>query len=166
MRSRRQELDVRTDLNVVADHDLGDIEGHQAEVHERPGPDVDLIAVIAVHGRPDLRSFAEISEQVVQKTPAQVGIGCGAAVEPLHQGHGPQVVSCQFGVVGDVEVTGEHAFALGSSIRRWSQVSHVAKCTQTLPEAGDLPTDGLSFGVDPTRLELVTSAMRRRRSPN
>jgi hypothetical protein len=34
---RGQELDVRPDLNVVADLDPRDIKGHQAEVHERAG---------------------------------------------------------------------------------------------------------------------------------
>src|SRR5215217_2929576 len=58
---RRQELDVRPDLNVVADHNPGDVEGHQAEVGERTDPDVNLVDIIAVQRWPDLRSFAQIS---------------------------------------------------------------------------------------------------------
>ncbi len=42
--SRRQQLHVRTDLHIVPDDDLGDVERYQPEVGEAPGADGDMRA--------------------------------------------------------------------------------------------------------------------------
>ena len=62
-----EQLDVRADLDVVADRDAGDVERDEAEVDEGAGADVQLVAVVAVKRRADLDAFADRSEQLFEQ---------------------------------------------------------------------------------------------------
>ena len=63
---RREELDVGTDLHVVADRDRRHVEGDEAEIDERPRTEADVVAVIAMERRTDRRAVAQPAEQLAQ----------------------------------------------------------------------------------------------------
>src|SRR5512132_4138067 len=56
---RGKQLDVGADLDVVPDVDRRDVQRDEPEVHERPGTNVRVVAVVAVERRPDLGSLAK-----------------------------------------------------------------------------------------------------------
>jgi hypothetical protein len=122
---RGQELDVGADLHVVADPDGGHVQQDDPEVDEAPSPDVGLVAVVAVQGRADLGALPYRAQQLLQQGPPRVGVGGVAGAELAGEGERPQVVGGQLGIVGDVELTGEHPVALAAPIWRfWCLVTH------------------------------------------
>jgi hypothetical protein len=54
---------ARADLDVLTDPHLGRVEDDRAEVDERPGADVDPVAVVAMKRRHDLGPRTEGAEQ-------------------------------------------------------------------------------------------------------
>jgi hypothetical protein len=72
------QLNARADLHVVADPHRCRVEDHRAEVDERPGSDLDLVAVVAVKGRQDLRLWTEAAQQAAQRVLACGRLGGGA----------------------------------------------------------------------------------------
>lgn len=110
-----EELNVGPDLDVVADGDGGNIESHQAEVHERPVADPDLPPVIAVEGRPNLALSADGTEKLIQDSaPLIVVLGRGL-VERILKASGTKGVGHDLRIVGPVELACQHPLALGRS---------------------------------------------------
>jgi hypothetical protein len=117
-------LHVRPDLHVVADGDGGDVEGDQPEVGERPGADADLVAVVAHEGRADLAAGAEPAEELLEDPSLRARRGRGRAVEPCQELPGPRGLGDQLGVVGDVEVAGQHPLPLAPAVSGAAPVTH------------------------------------------
>jgi hypothetical protein len=74
--------------------------------------------VVDVERRADLGALADGPEQLAEQAAPLVAGPGGGGVEGLHQVHRPEAVHGQLGVVGDVEVAGEHPLAHGSAVRR------------------------------------------------
>ena len=102
-----QELDAGADLHVVADRHAGDVEADEPEVREGPVADVELEAVLAPEGRPDVAPVAEAPEQLAQQRVAfLVLVGCGA-VDPVEELASPPGVVRER-LVEHVGLAGEH----------------------------------------------------------
>ena len=109
--NRREQLDIRTDLHVVADVDLSNIERDQAEVREGPRTNVDVHAIVDVQRRAYDGVLAHRSEQVAKDLTrcggvglARLGILLGELLSTL--GHRMELV------ISFVPVPGEHPLAL------------------------------------------------------
>lgn len=72
-----QQLDVRTDLNVVSDDHGGDVKDGQTEVRERPRPDARLITVVTVERRADLRALPVGPRRSVSSRRRSAGFDAG-----------------------------------------------------------------------------------------
>jgi hypothetical protein len=104
------------DLHVVADGDPGNVQRDQAKVREAPVADADLGPVIDVERRPDFRALANGPEEFHEQ-PARLAPGARRrGVVGLHQVHRAQVLHCELGIIGDVEVTGDYPLALGTAV--------------------------------------------------
>ena len=108
---RRQELHVGTDLHVVADRDRRDVERDEPVVHERPRTNPDPVPVIASQGRLDLGSFAELPEELEKETVSLGGVVDAGLVEAIEEPRRPCLFFGEDGVVGQVELSGQHALA-------------------------------------------------------
>jgi hypothetical protein len=111
-----EELDVGPDLDVVPDGDRRDVEGDQTEVRKTPRADVDLAAVVDVQRWPDLGAFADGAEQLLQQLAAQGPLADRRRVVGGRQVQRPAAGLGELGVVGDVELAGEHPLAHGAGI--------------------------------------------------
>jgi hypothetical protein len=115
---RGEELDVGTDLHVVADGDGGHVEQDDAEVDEGPRPDTGLVAVVTAQGWADLAAFTECAEQLAEQGKSSLEVRGIAVVEPPGEVEGTQAVGGELGVAGHVEVAGEHPLALATPVIR------------------------------------------------
>jgi hypothetical protein len=113
---RREQLDVRPDLDVVADRDRRDVERDQAEVHERPRPDLDLVAVVDVQRSAYLGVLADRAEKLREQPLPQSGICGSREVQLMHQCVCPLGLLREHRVVGDVEIAREQPLALAPHV--------------------------------------------------
>ena len=70
----RQQLDIRTNLHVVADRDLGNVQRDQTEVHERARTHTDVHAVVDIQRRSDDGVLAQRPQQVVKNSARAAGV--------------------------------------------------------------------------------------------
>ena len=110
-----EQLHVGADLNVVADADGGDVERHEAEVSEPPGPHEDLVPVVAVEGRPDHGAFAKCADQLDQDVTVRLPVLWGC-VEGLGEPCCMPPLRGKLRIVGEVRLTGEHPFPLRAGL--------------------------------------------------
>src|ERR1035437_8327489 len=110
--NRRQQLDIRTNLYVVADRDLSNIEGDHTKVRECARTHMDMQAVVDVQRRANDGLLPERPEPVAEDLSCRGGIGLphlgasfGELLRPLHQ-------RTEFFVIRGVPVTGQHPLAL------------------------------------------------------
>ena len=113
---RGEQLHVRADLHVVADGDTRDVEDDEAEVDERSGADVRLVAVVAVERGPNLAALPERSEQVEEDAPSRRRVLRRRLVELLREQRRASALLRENGVVRDVQVACEHSLTLASTV--------------------------------------------------
>jgi hypothetical protein len=127
-----QELDIGADLDILTDGDARDVEEDRAEVDECPRADVGLVAVVAAQRRPDLSALGEGAEQLAQLTQdgaPRLSVREVAGVEPRAKLGGAQALGRELGIVGDVEVASQHAFALAAPVNGfWRRIAHGRAC--------------------------------------
>ncbi len=102
-----QDLDTGSDLRAVPDPDLNHIKHDAAEVQEHVVPQKDVIAIIAVEGRPYGCVRSDLSKPFMQRPVMTVVPG-----KPFGT---LRHVPLQFGVAGDIQVTRQHFLLLAPS---------------------------------------------------
>ena len=111
-----QQLDVRADLTVGADANLGDVESRQVVVGEAARAEVDVLTVVDVQRRLDDGILSEFSEEFGQQRAGAVRIVEEGPVVGVSQ-PGPALGDPgALRVVGDVEVPGEHPFPVRAGV--------------------------------------------------
>jgi hypothetical protein len=88
-----------------------------------------VVSVVAVEGRPDLSIGAELAEELLEDPASLVGPISSSSIEHVLQTAGAKRVGRQLRVIGDVEVTGQHALSLGSAVATSNLVTHRTSLT-------------------------------------
>ncbi len=106
-----QQLNVRADLNIVADGDAGDVECDKPVIGEAASANGDLVAVVHIQRRADLGTLPNRPEQLRDEPTAQRALpGRGGVVGGHEVLRGAELLA-DLGIVSDVEVPGKHPLA-------------------------------------------------------
>ena len=105
------DLDGRADLSAVADLDGIDVEEDAVEVEEDAGAEMDVVAVVAEEGRADGGVFAAGGEDFAEEWLMGRGM-VRRGVVFVQEGGGVEAFGCEFVVVSDIVLTGQHLLFL------------------------------------------------------
>jgi hypothetical protein len=109
----RVDLNQRTDLAIVTEFDRGNVQEHATKVYERPAPEADVVAVVAMERRMHNRSLACAAEQLGQNGYAALHLVGARGVVGAEHPVRALVVGSQFRPDSSVQLAREHTLLHG-----------------------------------------------------